>query len=332
MTVKPDPEPRYADVVAAAARLAGHAARTPLLRAPLPSGVKDATVLLKAETLQRGGAFKFRGAYNRLSQLDAEQAAAGVVAWSSGNHGQGVAAAGQLLGIPTTVVMPRDAPAIKIENTRRFGAEIVFYDRQQREQREEIAYALAAKHGLTVVPSYDDPHVIAGQGTVGLEMVAQARELGADAFDAVLVPVGGGGLIAGCALVLHELSPKTEIYAAEPAGFDDTARSLASGDREKVVPGARTLCDALLSPTPGELTFPINKRLVRGGLVVTDEMVLTAMAWAWRELKLVVEPGGAVALAALLHGLYECDGKTVGIVLSGGNVDADVYCKALGVS
>jgi len=329
-TVKPlaAAPPRFADVVAAAARLAGHASRTPLLRAPPLPGAKGATLLVKAETLQRGGAFKFRGAYNRLAQLDAAQAAAGVVAWSSGNHAQGVAAAGQLLGIRTTIVMPADAPVIKVENTRRLGAEIVFYDRP-RENREEIACALAAKRGATVVPSYDDPHIIAGQGTVGLEMVAQARELGAAPFNAVLIPIGGGGLIAGCALALHELSPATEIYGAEPVGFDDTARSLASGKRETNVPGAQTLCDALLSPTPGELTFPINKRLLRGGFAVTDEMVLAAMAWAWRELKLVVEPGGAVALAAVLHGLYDCNGKTVGVVLSGGNVDPDVYRKAL---
>lgn len=331
MTTRPSvgPAPRYEDVAAAAKRLAGHATRTPLLRAPPLPGVKGATVLVKAEPLQRGGAFKFRGAYNRLAQLSPAEAKAGVVAWSSGNHAQGVAAAGQLLGIRTTIVMPADAPAIKVENTRGFGAEIVFYDRL-RENREAIAYAIAEKSGAATVPPYDHPHVIAGQGTVAVEMVEQARELGAAPFDAVLTPVGGGGLIAGCSLALNELSPATEVYGVEPAGFDDTGRSLASGKRETNASGAKSLCDALMAPTPGELTFPINKRLLRGAFAVTDEMVLAAMAWAWRELKLVVEPGGSVALAAVLHGLYDCNGKTVGVVVSGGNVDADVYARALG--
>jgi threonine dehydratase len=316
--------PSYADVAAAATRLAGHATRTPLLRAPLAG----TTLLVKAETLQRGGAFKFRGAYNRLSQLDAKQAAAGVVAWSSGNHAQGVAAAGALLGIRTTIVMPADAPAIKLRNTRAFGADVVLYDRA-RESREDIGRAIAAERGAVIVPPYDDSRIIAGQGTVAMEMVAQAREMGAAPFDAVLAPASGGGLISGCALALHELSPGTAIYAVEPVGFDDTARSLASGQRETNPRGATTLCDALMVATPGELTFPINKRLLRGGFAVSDEMVLAAMQWAWREMKLVAEPSGAAALAAVLHGLFDCAGKTVGVVLSGGNVDADLYGKAL---
>jgi threonine dehydratase len=316
--------PSYADVAAAVTRLAGHATRTPLLRAPFAG----ATLLVKAETLQRGGAFKFRGAYNRLAQLDAKQAAAGVVAWSSGNHAQGVAAAGQLLGIRTTIVMPADAPAIKLRNTRAFGADVVLYDRV-RESREDIGRAIATERGATIVPPYDDPRIVAGQGTVAMEMVAQAREMGAAPFDAVLVPASGGGLISGCALALHELSPGTAIYSVEPAGFDDTARSLASGKRETNARGATTLCDALMVATPGEITFPINKRLLRGGFAVSDDMVLAAMQWVWREMKLVAEPSGAAALAAVLHGLFDCKGKTVGVVLSGGNVDADVYCKAL---
>lgn len=314
----------YTDVAAAATRLAGHAIRTPLLHAPF-TGAK---LLVKAETLQRGGAFKFRGAYNRLSQLDAKQAAAGVVAWSSGNHAQGVAAAGAMLGIRTTIVMPADAPVIKIRNTRGFGADVVLYDRA-RESREEIGRGIAAERGATIVPPYDDPRIIAGQGTLAMEMVAQAREMGAAPFDAVLAPVSGGGLISGCALALHELSPDTAIYAVEPAGFDDTRRSLASGKRETNAGGATTLCDALMVSTPGELTFPINKRLLRGGFVVSDDMVLHAMQWAWREMKLVAEPAGAAALAAVLNGVFDCRGKTVGVVLSGGNVDADLYCRAL---
>jgi threonine dehydratase len=321
--------PGYAEIAAAAKRLAGRAYRTPLLRAPPLPGRPGATLLVKAESLQRGGAFKFRGAYNCMAQLDAKQKSAGVVAWSSGNHAQGVAAAAQMLGLHATIVMPADAPAIKVENTRGFGAEVVFYDRV-RESREDIGRAIAARNGAAVVPPYDDPRVIAGQGTVALEMVEQARELGVDALDAVLTPVGGGGLIAGCSLALHELSPKTEVYGVEPVGFDDTARSLASGRQETNPSGSKSLCDALLSRQPGDITFPINQRLVRGVFAVSDPMVLAAMAWAWRELKLVVEPGGAAALAAVLHGLYDCSGKTVGIVLSGGNVDAGVYAQALG--
>jgi threonine dehydratase len=320
--------PTYVEIVAAATRLAGRAYRTPLLRAPPLPGRPGATVLIKAETLQRGGAFKFRGAYNCMAQLDEKQRAAGVVAWSSGNHAQGVAAAAQILGLRATIVMPADAPAIKVENTRGFGADIVFYDRA-RESREEIGRAIAARSGAAIVAPYDDPRVIAGQGTVAVEMVAQARELGIGELDAVLTPVGGGGLIAGCSLALQELSPRTEIYGVEPVGFDDTARSLASGKQEENTPGATSLCDALMTPKPGDITFPINKRLLRGAFAVSDPMVLAAMAWAWRELKLVVEPGGAAALAAVLHGLYDCSGKTVGIVLSGGNVDASVYAQAL---
>ena len=322
------PEPGYAAVAAAATRLVGHAVRTPLIRAQPMADPRHGTLLIKAETLQIGGAFKFRGAYNRLSQMSREEIAGGVVAWSSGNHAQGVAAAGRLLGIRTTIVMPADAPTIKVENTRALGAEIVFYDRVTQ-SREEIARALVAQRGATLVPSYDDPDVIAGQGTVALEMLAQASEMGFGSFDAVLVPVGGGGLVAGCALALHELSPTTKIYGVEPEGFDDTARSLALGQRQTVAKGATTLCDALMAPTPGDLTFPINQRLLSGVFAVSNEMVLAAMAYAWRELKLVVEPGGAVALAAVLHGLYDRAGKTVGVVLSGGNVDAPVFMRAL---
>lgn len=321
--------PTYADIAAAARRLAGRAYRTPLLRAPQLPGRPGATVLVKAETLQRGGAFKFRGAYNCIAQLDAKQKAAGVVAWSSGNHAQGVAAAAQMLGTHATIVMPADAPAIKVENTRGFGAEIVFYDRA-RESREDIGRAIAGRSGAAIVAPYDDPRVIAGQGTVALEMIEQVRELGVDKLDAVLTPVGGGGLIAGCSLALQELSPRTEVYGVEPVGFDDTARSLASGRQETNSAGAQSLCDALMTASPGNITFPINQRLLRGVFAVSDPMVLAAMAWAWRELKLVVEPGGAAALAAVLHGLYDCSGKTVGIVLSGGNVDASVYAQALG--
>jgi len=316
--------PTYEDVARAAHRLSGHAAVTPLLQSPVLNERTGATVLLKAENLQIVGAFKFRGAFNRLVQLNPDERARGVVAWSSGNHAQGVAAAAQRLGIHAAIVIPTDAPSIKVEGTRRLGAEIVFYDRH-REDREQIGRSLAKERGATLVPSYDDPHIIAGQGTVAIEAVAQARTIYNAQLDAMLVPCGGGGLISGCALALHALSPSTRIYSVEPAGFDDTARSLVSGKREAVDPNATTACDALMSPTPGALTFPINQRLLTAGLSVTDEMVFRAMAFAWKELKLVVEPGGAVALAAVLHGLIDCRGKTIGVVLSGGNVDPEVY-------
>lgn len=320
--------PEFEDVAAASARLRGEAQVTPLLVSPLLDELVGGRVLIKAESLQIGGAFKFRGAYNRLVQLDATQRRNGVVAWSSGNHAQGVAAAGRRLGIPSTIVMPADAPKVKIANTRRLGAEIVFYDRYT-ESREEIGRKMSTERGATLVPSYDDPHIIAGQGTVAMEMAAQARDRQDAQFDAVLVPCGGGGLVAGCAVALRKLSPATRVYCVEPAGYDDTARSLASGQFEVVQHGATSLCDALLAPTPGKMTFEINRRLLAGGWAVTDEQVLNAMAFAWRELKLVVEPGGAVALAAVLSGVFDCKGKTVGIVLSGGNVDEEIHAKAL---
>ncbi|HEY8506755.1 MAG TPA: threonine/serine dehydratase [Steroidobacteraceae bacterium] len=317
----------FEDVQAAARRLAGHARVTPLLHATHLSELKGATVLVKAENLQVGGAFKFRGAYNRLSQLSDEERARGVVAWSSGNHAQGVAAAGQRLGVRTTIVMPHDAPRMKVDNTRRFGGEVVFYDRYN-ESREEIGRRICEERGATAVPPFDDPHIIAGQGTVGLEIAGQAKALGYE-LDALIVPASGGGLLAGCALAMSGVSPRTKVYSVEPQGFDDLARSLASGQRESNSPGGRTLCDALMAPSPGEITFPIHKRLVSGGFAVSDAQVLAAIAYAWRELKLVLEPGGAVTLAAVLHDVFDCKGRTVALVLSGGNVDASVFRDAL---
>jgi len=321
-------EPTFNDVLAARDRLSGQAVMTPLLRVAELDRRTGGTILVKPENLQVAGAFKFRGAYNRLVQLDADARSRGVVAWSSGNHAQGVAAAGMRLGIRTTIVMPADAPAIKVENTRRMGAEVVFYDRY-KDNRELIGRQLSEQSGATIVPPYEDPHIIAGQGTVGLEMAAQAKDLHGAKLDAVLVPCGGGGLIGGCALALAGTSPGTKVYCVEPEGYDDTTRSLASGTRQQSIKGAPSLCDALMAPTPGELTFQINRRLLAGGFAVSDEMVLAAMLFAWRELKLVIEPGGAVALAAVLHGAIDCTGKTIGIVLSGGNVDAELYRRAL---
>ncbi|MGH8134936.1 MAG: threonine ammonia-lyase [Steroidobacteraceae bacterium] len=319
--------PTFDDVEAAAGRLAGIARRTPLLAGSPLDELTGGRVLLKVESLQRTGSFKIRGAYNRLVQLDADQRAAGVVAFSSGNHAQGVACAAALLGIRATIVMPTDAPRAKLEGTRAFGAEIVSYDRE-RENREAIASALATERGATLVPAFDDPQVIAGQGTVGLELMQQARELDATP-DQVLFPCSGGGLVGGSALAIRELSPTTEVLSAEPAGFDDTRRSLEAGYRMTNAKGARSICDALMSPSPGVLTFALMRQQVAGGVVVTDTEVRAAMAWAFRHLKLVIEPGGSVALAALLAGRVPTRGKTTAIVISGGNVDPATFMEAL---
>ncbi len=315
--------PSFAEVEAAATRLAGTAVPTPLITSPALDERVGARVLIKPETLQRTGSFKFRGAYNKLSQLAPEARRAGVVAYSSGNHAQGVAAAARLLGIPATIVMPADAPRIKLENTRGHGAEVVTYDRR-RESREATAERIVAARGATLVRPFDDPDVIAGQGTCGLEIVRQAAALGA-VIDVALVCCGGGGLVSGSALAISHLSPQTAVYAVEPAGFDDTARSLAAGQRVDNEPGAESFCDALLSPRPGELTFALNQHLLAGGLVVSDAEVATAMAYAFHTLKLVVEPGGAVALAALLAGNLDLADRTVALTLSGGNVDAESF-------
>ena len=322
-----DTLPAFADVQAAAGRLAGKVVRTPLIGSAALDELAGSRVLIKPEILQRTGSFKFRGAYNKISRLGPEARAAGVVAYSSGNHAQGVAAAARLCGLPAVIVMPRDAPAIKIENTRSYGAEVVLYERDSQ-SREAEAERIARERGATVVRPYDDPEVIAGQGTCGLEIAEQCRELGVG-LDALLICCGGGGLTAGCALAMAALSPATALYSVEPAGFDDTARSLAAGERLGNAPGARSICDALLSPTPGALTFEVNRRRLAGGLAVSDEEVRRAVAYAFRTLKLVVEPGGAVTLAAVLAGKLETAGRTVGIVLSGGNVDPESYAEII---
>ncbi len=320
-------EVRPEDIRRAQARLQGQAVVTPLLENSELNARVGGRVFLKAENLQRTGSFKFRGAYNRLSQLTPAQRSVGVVAWSSGNHAQGVAAAAGILGIPATIVMPADAPRIKTENTRRYGAKIVAYDRY-RESREDIARAIAAETGATLVPSYDDPHIIAGQGTSGAEMLAQAAERGIR-LSQLLVCCSGGGLASGIATAFAEASPDTAIYSVEPEDFDDTARSLASGQREQNAGDARSICDALQTPSPGELTFSINRRLLAGGLSVSDAEVREAMRFAFNQLKLVVEPGGAVALAALLHGRVDAAGGHTGIVLSGGNVDPALFASII---
>jgi threonine dehydratase len=319
--------PTYADVKAAADRIAGHANKTPMLRSQRLDEDTGRICFIKPEVLQVTGSFKFRGASNRLLQLSEAEKKSGVVAWSSGNHAQGVAAAAKLVGVKATIVMPADAPKLKIENTRRLGAEVVLFDRQT-ESREEIAMALSAKTGATVVPSYDDKHIIAGQGTAALELAQQVSDASAH-MDALLICCGGGGLTAGCSLAMEKASPETKIYSVEPEGYDDHALSFASGKREAVDVGTHSICDALLTPTPGEITFAINQRLVTGGLVVTEAEVRTAMAYAFEVLKLTVEPGGAVALAAVLTGKVPPQHKRIGIVLSGGNVDPDFFAEVL---
>ena len=319
--------PGFADVQAAAGRLAGIARRTPLLASTPLDDVFGGRLLFKVESLQRTGSFKIRGAYNRLVQLDARQRDAGVVAFSSGNHAQGVAAAARMLGISATIVMPSDAPRVKLENTRALGAEVVLYDRV-RESREQIAMKLASGRGATLVPAFDDPQVIAGQGTVGLELMQQSAELDLTP-DQVLVPCSGGGLVSGSAIAIRALAPAAAVYGVEPEAFDDTRRSLAAGTLVKNPPEARSICDALQSSPPGKLTFAINRELLAGILTVSDAEVETAMARAFRELRLVVEPGGAVALAAVLAGRVPLAGRTTAIVLSGGNVDAATFVAAL---
>jgi threonine dehydratase len=314
-------------ISAAARRIAGVAVRTPLVECEELSRRAGGRVLVKLEGLQRGGSFKFRGAYNRLAQLTDDERTRGVVAWSSGNHAQGVALAARLLGMPATIVMPRDAPVVKTENTRALGAEIVPYDRD-RESRETIATEIARTRRAVLVPSYDDYAVMAGQGTVGLEIVGQTRER-SSTLDVVLVPCGGGGLTAGSAVAIKHLSAGTSIHCVEPERCNDTARSLAAGRRLANDPGSRSICDALLAPEPGALTFPINQALLSGGLTVTDEEVLEAMHFACSHLKIVVEPGGAVALAAVLANRLPLRDRVTALIVSGSNVDAPLFRSML---
>lgn len=319
--------PVFDDLVRAAERIRDHATVTPLLESHALNNIVNGRVLLKAETLQRTGSFKFRGAFNRINQIPQEQRNGGVVAYSSGNHAQGVAAAAAILGIPAAIVMPRDAPAIKVANTRSYGAEVILYDRLH-DSREEIGEALTRKREATLIRPYDDSGIIAGQGTCGLEIAAQAEAMNAT-LDALLVCCGGGGLTAGCALAMETLSPNTDVFTIEPEGFDDTKQSLQSGTVIANDTSQRSICDALLAPQPGNLTFAVNKGRVKGGFSVTDADVEAAMRFAFRTLKLVVEPGGAVCLAAILAGRFNCADRTVALTLSGGNVDPELYRAVL---
>lgn len=320
--------PVFSDIEDAARQIAGLAVRTPLLRSDALDAAAGARVWVKAECLQRTGSFKFRGASNRITRFTAAETRAGVVAYSSGNHAQAVAAAARIVGCPATIVMPADTPAIKVDSTRGHGAEVVFYDRFT-ESREQIAAALAAEKGAVLVPPFENPFVIAGQGTAGLEAARQLEAEGARA-DVVYCCASGGGLMAGVGLAFDTLSPDTRLWSAEPAGFDDTARSLAAGRRLSNDPSARSICDALLTPEPGELTWSVNSRLLDGGAVVTDDEALAAVAFAFRHLKLVLEPGGAVALAAALQRRPEAQGRTVLVIASGGNVDPATFSRAIG--
>ncbi|ALJ07517.1 MULTISPECIES: threonine/serine dehydratase [unclassified Brevundimonas] len=315
--------PSYEGVLDAARQIDGVAVRTPLIESPALNAVVGGRVLMKAENLQRAGAFKFRGAYNRISRLNAQEKARGVVAFSSGNHAQGVAAAAALVGSPAIIVMPSDSPQVKVEGVIGFGGEVRLYDRWT-ESREEIGAAIAAERGCVLVPPFDDPFIIEGQGTTALEMLDQA-----DApMDQLLCGASGGGLMAGINLVMAERSPETRVLVVEPEAYDDTARSLAAGERVGHPAGPPSICDALMSPMPGVMTWPINRRLA-GAATVSDAEVAEAVRFAFRHLKLVVEPGGAVSLAALLAGKVEGAGRTTGLILSGGNVDPGLYAAII---
>lgn len=312
----------YADVAAAAARLQGIAHVTPVLTSQAVDERSHAAVYFKCENFQRMGAFKFRGAYNALSQLDADQKRRGVIAFSSGNHAQAVALAGKRLGVRALIVMPQDAPQVKLAATRDYGAEVVTYD-PAAEDREAIAQALARERGLTLIPPFDHPHVVAGQGTAALELIQHTGPL-----DYLLVPCGGGGLLSGSAIAANHLSPGIKVIGVEPAAGDDVARSFRSKTLQTVdhpdtiADGARTRC-------AGSVTFPLILHHVHDVLTVTDEQLLAAMLFLWERMKIVIEPTGALGAAALLEGAFSAPGKRIGIIVSGGNVDLKALCAYL---
>ncbi|HWT06922.1 MAG TPA: threo-3-hydroxy-L-aspartate ammonia-lyase [Xanthomonadales bacterium] len=312
----------FGDVHAAAERLRGVTHRTPVVTSATLDARTGARVFLKAENLQRIGAFKIRGAYNTIAQLDPARKRGGVVAFSSGNHAQGVALAAKLLEVPATIVMPSDAPAAKLAATRGYGAEVVTYDRE-RMNRAELAASIAAERGATLVPPYDDPAIIAGQGTVALELIEDAGPL-----DVLLVPLGGGGLLAGSALAATALSPGVRIYGVEPEAGDDWVRSWRE-NRIVSIPVPKTIADGQQTQSPGELTWPIVRALATGVVTVSDDEIRAAMRFAFERLKLVLEPSGASALAALLFGKIDVRGARVGVTLSGGNVDPATFAACI---
>jgi threonine dehydratase len=319
--------PTIHDIRAAAERLSPYIVTTPLLESPALNERIGGRLLIKAECLQRTGSFKFRGALNRLMMISEKDRDRGVVAFSSGNHAQGVAAAAQLLGVPAVIVMPADAPQLKINNTRGYGAEVRLYDRD-KDDRLAIALTYSNERGMTFVPPFDDAGVIAGQGTAGLELAAQARAIGAN-IDAVSICCGGGGLASGVAIAVHESFPNAMFHTAEPAGFDDAARSLAAGRIESNSRSSGSICDALLSQRLGDITFPALRNLGASGLTATDDEARDAMIAAFIHLKLVLEPGGAIALATLLNRRIDTRGKTLVAIASGGNVDPALYIETL---
>jgi len=324
--IKLDP-PSVDDVYAARERIRSFVIKTPILESPHLNKQLNGRLLVKAEPLQKSGSFKFRGALNTLLQLSNTERDSGVIAYSSGNHAQGVALAAKILGIRATILMPTDAPVIKVENTKSYGAEVVHFDRYT-ESREEIGERLCQERGSVLVKPYDDARVIAGQGTVGLEINEQLAEIGVTP-DLAIVPCGGGGLISGVSLALKSVTSNLSIYSAEPEHYDDTAMSLTAGEIVSVDPNQASICDALLAPQPGNLTFPINRSLLSGGLVVDEDEVRNAVREAFSRLKLVVEPGGAVALAAALSKKIDVAGKTVVVVCSGGNIDQALFANIL---
>jgi threonine dehydratase len=319
--------PAFRDIETAALRLKGRAVTTPVIESPKLNAVSGGRILVKAECLQRTGSFKFRGAWNLISQLSPAAAPGGVVAFSSGNHAQGVAAAAQIMGLPALIVMPADTPQIKQDNTRGYGAEVVTYDRA-RESREEIAAHYVKQRGAVLVPPFEHADIISGQGTAGLELAEEAEARGVH-LDHVLVCCSGGGLTAGVALAMAAKSPSTRVHPVEPAGFDDYARSLRSGTIERNPHASGSICDALMSVSPGGMTFAINRRLLGEGLVVSDAEAAEAVRFAFEVLKLVLEPGGAVALAAVLSGKIAAKGRSIGVIASGGNCDPALYAKIL---
>lgn len=319
--------PTFQDIEAAAKRIEGYAVKTPVIESPKLNAVTGGRILIKAECLQRTGSFKFRGAWNRISQLDPKANPGGVVAYSSGNHAQGVAAAAQLKGLPALIVMPADTPQIKQDNTRSYGAEVVTYDRAT-ESRETIAERYRKERHAVMVPPFEHPDIIAGQGTAGLELAEEAAARGV-ALDEVLVCCSGGGLTAGVALAMETMQPQARVHSVEPAFFDDYARSLRSGHIERNARASGSICDALMSVSPGEMTFAINRRLLSEGLTVTDAEAAEAVRFAFEVLKLVLEPGGAVALAAVLAGKLDCRRKAIGVIASGGNCDPALYASIL---
>ena len=311
----------------AAARIQGHAIVTPLIENEMLNERTGARILMKAEPLQHCGSFKFRGAFNRLSQLTPDEHARGVLAWSSGNHAQGVARAARHFGTKAVIIMPKDAPDSKVEKVRYFGADIVTYDRYS-EDREAIGLPLAQRHGYSLAPSYDHPDIIEGQGTLALEAVHQAEQAGAQ-FDDFVICCGGGGLTAGCATILAEVSPKTRVIIAEPEGFDESWESVKTGERHHADITQTTLCDAIATPTPGKLTLPLLQKYVHDGATLSEREVCQAIVFAYKYLNIVLEPGGAVALATVLSGKIATKGRTIGLTLSGGNIDAPLFATIL---